>query len=144
MKKGVGWLSIFVPIVLIATAAAQTPAPPAATTQFDGTYAFVSATTLDETYMTTWRTRMGRCGDIGRIEPLTIAAGQARYSGLSRVREPSGPQGELTMKLAAPASPSSLGVEIITRGTIDGNGTIRARQMGHSCSYDMVWQKQAR
>jgi hypothetical protein len=85
MKKGVGWLSIFVPIVLIATAAAQTPAPPAATTQFDGTYAFVSATTLTETYMTTWRTRMGRCGDIGRIEPLTIAAGQARYSGFSRV-----------------------------------------------------------
>lgn len=134
---------------LIAAANAQTASPPAASTQFDGTYAFVSATTLNETYMTTWRTRMGRCGDIRRMGPLTIAAGQARYSGFSRVTKEGfegtvGQQGELTMKLAAPASRSSLGVEIITRGTIDGNGTIRARQMGRSCSYDLVWQKQTR
>ena len=80
---------------------------------------------------------------------MTIAYGQARYSGFGRVTKEGfegtvGPQGELTMRLAAAASKSSLGVEIITRGTIDGNGTIRARQMGRSCSYDLVWQKENR
>jgi hypothetical protein len=48
------------------------------------------------------------------------------------------------MRLAAPASQSSLGVEIITRGIIDGNGAVRARQTGRSCSYDLVWQKETR
>jgi hypothetical protein len=62
--------------------------------------------------------------------PLTIAAGQARYSGFSRVTKEGfegtvGPQGELALRLAADASQSSLGVEIITRGIIDGNGAIR-------------------
>jgi hypothetical protein len=52
-----------------------------------------------------------------------------------------GPQGELSLRLAAPASQSSLGVEIITRGIIDRNGAVRARQTGRSCSYDLVWQK---
>ena len=148
MHKAVGSLWTVGFFGLLGTADAQTSSPPAASTQFDGTYAFVSATTLNETYMTTWRTRMGRCGDIRRMGPLTIAAGQARYSGFGRVTKEGfagtvGPQGELTMKLAAPASHSSLGVEIITRGTIDGNGTVRVRQMGRSCSYDLVWQKQA-
>jgi len=149
VKKNVGWLSIFGLIELIAAAAAQTPSPSPANTQFDGAYAFVSATKLNETYMTTWRTRIGRCGDIRRMGPLTIANGQARYSGFGRVTKEGfegtvGPQGELSLRLAAPASQSSLGVEIITRGTIDGNGTIRARQMGRSCSYDLVWQKENR
>ena len=73
VKKDVGWLSIFGLIELIAAAAAQTPSPSPANTQFDGAYAFVSATKLNETYMTTWRTRIGRCGDIRRMGSLTIA-----------------------------------------------------------------------
>lgn len=149
MQKHIGLLWTVGFFGVLAAAHAQTVPPPTATTQFDGTYGFVSATTLNETYMTTWRTLMGRCGDIRRMGPLTIAAGQAQYSGFGRVSKEGfqgtvGPQGELTMKLAAPASHSSLGVEIVTRGTIDGNGTVRARQMGRSCSYDMVWQKQAK
>ena len=99
--------------------------------------------------MTTWRTRMGQCGDIRRMGPLTIANGQARYSGFGPVTKAGfdgtvGPQGELAMRLTAPASRSSLGVELITHGTVDGNGTIRARQIGRSCSYDLVWQKETR
>ena len=48
---------------------------------------------------------MGRCGDIRRMGPLTIAYGQARYSGFGRVTKEGfegtvGPQGELTMRLA--------------------------------------------
>lgn len=149
MKKGVGWWCIIGFFGLIAAADAQTASPPSAGTQFDGTYRFVSATTLTETYMTTWRTRMGRCGDIRRMGPLTIANGQARYSGFGRITKEGfegtvGPQGELNMRLAAPASHSSLGVEIITHGTIDGNGIVRARQTGRSCSYDLVWQKETR
>src|ERR1700739_4339032 len=117
MKREVGWLSIFGPIAFLDAAAAQTPSPPSAGTQYDGTYAFVSATTLNETYMTTWRTRMGRCGDIRRMGPLPIAAGRAQYSGFGPVTkagfaETVGPQGELSLRLAAtPASKSSLGVE---------------------------------
>jgi hypothetical protein len=149
MQKHFGWLWMVGFFGLIPAADAQTPSPPAAGTQFDGTYRFVSATTLNETYMTTWRTRMGRCGDIQRMGPLTIANGQARYAGFGRVTKEGfegtvGPQGELSLRLAAPASKSSLGVEIVTRGTIDGNGTIRARQIGRGCSYDLVWQKETR
>jgi hypothetical protein len=35
-------------------------------------------------------------------------------------------------------------VEINLSGNIDGSGTVRARQIGNSCSYDFVWQKQIR
>ncbi|MBV8505828.1 MAG: hypothetical protein JOZ11_08490 [Alphaproteobacteria bacterium] len=147
MKKGFGGWCIIGFFGLMIAANAQTPSPPSATRQFDGTYRFVSATKLNETYMTTWRTRMGQCGDIRRMGPLTIANGQARYSGFGRVTKEGfegtvGPQGELAMRLAAPASQSSLGVELITRGTVDGNGIVRARQMGRGCSYDLVWQKE--
>ena len=150
MQKHFIWVgAIGVLFGLLSAANAQSQSPLAATTQFDGTYAFVSATTLNETYMTTWRTRMGRCADIRKLGPLTVANGHAHYSGFGRITKEGfegtvGPQGELTMRLAAPASHSSLGVEIITRGIIDGNGTIRARQMGRACSYDLVWQKQTR
>src|SRR5947207_12075603 len=149
MKRGVGGWCIIGFFGFVAAANAQTLSPSPANTQFDGSYRFVSATKLNETYMTTWRTRMGRCAEIRRMGPLTIANGQARYSGFGRVTKEGfegtvGPQGELAMRLAAPASQSSLGVEIITRGIIDGNGTIHARQMGRACSYDLVWQKQTR
>ncbi len=149
MRKVAGWWWLIGFFSCLAAAAAQTPAPPPANTQFDGTYRFVSATKLNETYMTTWRTRMGRCGDIRRMGPLTIANGQARYSGFGRATKEGfagtvGPQGELSMRLTAPASQSSLGIELVTHGTVDDNGTIRARQTSRGCSYDLVWQKETR
>jgi hypothetical protein len=148
MQKHIGWLWIVAFSSLLGAADAQTPSPPSANTQFDGTYAFVSATKLNETYTTTWTNRMGQCGDIRKLGPLTIAIGQARYSGSGRVTSAGfdgtvGPRGELALRLAAPASKSSLGAEIVTHGTIDGNGTIRARQTSRACSYDLVWQKEA-
>jgi len=50
MQKHVGWLWIIGFFGLTAAATARAPSPPAATTQFDGTYAFVSATRVNETY----------------------------------------------------------------------------------------------
>jgi hypothetical protein len=63
---------------LVGAATAQTPLTPAATTQFDGTYAFVSATTLNQTFMA-GGTRPGQCPE-RKAGPLTIVRGQARYS----------------------------------------------------------------
>jgi hypothetical protein len=149
MQKNIGWLWIVGFFGLVPAANAQTAAPSAANTQFDGNYAFVSATKVNETYTTTWTTRMGQCGDIRKLGKLTIVNGQARYSGFGRVTKAGfegtvGSQGELALRLAASASKSSLGAEIVTHGTIDGNGTIRARQTSRGCSYDLVWQKEAR
>jgi hypothetical protein len=152
MPQHIGWLWILGLFGLLAAANAQTASPPTATTQFDGTYAFVSATKLKETYTTRVTNRIGRCGDYtGR--PLTITNGQARYPGLGRLTSAGfegtvGPQGELALRLASTpatrAAGASPGVEIIINGKIESNGTVRARQIGYGCSYDLSWQKQTR
>jgi hypothetical protein len=88
---------------LIATAHAQTAPRPTASTQFDGTYAFVSATTLNETYLA-GGTRLGQCPE-RKAESLTIVRGQTQYSS-RRVNGPArlklegtvGSQGELAMR----------------------------------------------
>jgi hypothetical protein len=51
MRKEIIWLWTIGFFGLLAAADAQTASPPAANTQFDGTYAFVSATTVNETFM---------------------------------------------------------------------------------------------
>jgi len=33
--------------------------------------------------------------------------------------------------------------EMDVTGIVDGTGTVRARQRGNSCSYDLVWRRQA-
>ena len=152
MRKHVGWLWIAGFCGLVAAANAQPASQPAATTQFDGTYAFVSATKVNETYTTKVTNRLGRCGDYtGR--PLTIANGQARYPGLGRLTSAGfegtvGPQGELALRLASTpatrAAGASPGVEIIINGKIESDGTVRARQMGYACSYDLIWRKESR
>ena len=152
MQKAIGFVWIVGSFGCVAAANAQTASPPAASTQFDGTYGFVSATKLTETYATRGSHRVGQCGDYtGR--PLTIANGQARYPGRGRLTAAGfegtvGPQGELAMRLAAtPATRgagASPGVEIIINGKIDSNGAVHARQMSYGCSYDLIWQKQSR
>ena len=151
MHKTVGLLWIAGFFGLLAGADAQTASPPAASTQFDGTYTFVSATKLTETYAMRGSNRIGRCGDYsGR--PLSIANGQARYAGFGLAAAgfegTVGPQGELAMRLASTPAPrgagASPGFEITFNGRIDNNGTIRARRMGVLCSYDVIWQKEAK
>jgi hypothetical protein len=79
MQKHVGWLGIVGFFGLLYAADAQTTLPSTGGTQFDGAYAFVSSTKLNETY-TKESGRMGQCND--RIAgPLTIVHGHARYSG---------------------------------------------------------------
>jgi hypothetical protein len=49
MQKHVGLICLGGFFRLVAAADAQTASPPAASTQFDGTYAFVSSTKMNET-----------------------------------------------------------------------------------------------
>ena len=83
---------------------------------------------------------MAPCAD-RRAGPLHVAKGQARYTTATgyRLTGPVGPQGELAMQASGPGG--SQPIVITTRGTIDGNGTVRARQTSNSCNYDFVWQK---
>ena len=113
---------------------AQTPTP------FDGTYAFVSSTKLNDTYFRTGTNGMGRCADLPKVSRLIIANGIARYNTL---RGTVNSFGELTMRavLSPTIRGSSPGVEIMTSGRIDGNGTVHARRMTYYCRYDLVWQK---
>jgi hypothetical protein len=141
MQKHIGWLWAVGFYSSLAAANAQTTPPATAGAPFDGTYRLVSAAKVNATY-TTRKGQTGQCPD-RRAGPLTIKNGQARYrtaSG-SRVRGTVGPQGELTMRSVAPGSWGSQPVDINLNGAVDGAGTVRARQIGHSCSYDFVWQK---
>jgi hypothetical protein len=151
MQKHIGWLWIVGFFCLIPAAYAQTPSPPAATTQFDGTYAPVSATTLNETFLA-GGTRPGQCPE-RKAEPLTIAQGHARYSshrldGAARLILVGtvGSQGDLTMRREP--DPDSRhagitpGIEFFAYGRIDGNGTARVRQIGDRCNFAFNWQRQ--
>ena len=87
MQKHVGWLLMLGLFGFVVAADAQTASPPAATTQFDGTYAFVSSTRVIETYTVTGSNRVGQCGKMRRVRPLTIVNGQARFSELDPENE---------------------------------------------------------
>src|ERR1700738_2571896 len=78
MQNHIGWLWAAGLFGLPAAAEAQTAPPSTATTQFDGTYAPVSATTSNETFMA-GGTRPGQCPE-RTAEPLTIMQDRARYS----------------------------------------------------------------
>ena len=89
---------------------------------------------------TTRRGVMAQCPD-RRPGPLTVRQGQARYTSETgyRLRGTVGPQGQLTVQGGGPGG--SQPIVITTQGTIDGNGTVHARQTSNSCNYDFVWQK---
>ena len=144
MQKNIGWLSVAGFFGLLAAANAQTPPPSAAGTPFDGTYRLVSAATVNATY-TTRKGQTGPCPN-RRAGPLHIANGKARYTTATgyRVRGTVGPQGELAMGTQAPGSWGSQPIDLSVSGSVDGNGTVRVRQLSHSCSYDFVWQKASR
>jgi len=114
--------------------------------QFDGTYAWVSATKVNET-VRDFNNREHPCGYIRNMGPLIIANGQAQYYRApldqSLNEGTVGSQGELSMRLVAtPARNASWNLpEYITTGRIEGNGTVHARRMDTHCSYDLIWQK---
>ena|ERR1044072_5182579 len=114
-------------------------APAQAQVFFDGTYQLTSSTKVSDTFVS-------RKGDTGicpdrRPGPLTIVNGLVRYttetgrnlSGLLR------PNGDFEINFVEPDGSSPLRVG----GIVESNGTVRVRQLGNSCSYDFVWQKQS-
>jgi hypothetical protein len=145
MRKYIGWLWVVGFFSLVSTTNAQTASSP--NTRYDGTYAFVSSTKVNETYMKTKTSRIGRCGNGGKVGPLSIVNGQARYSSGKDYRNlyegTVGPQGLLMMRfVSTPAiGGEAPGIERRVDGRIDGGGTVSARQIGNRCSHDLIWQK---
>ena len=140
MRKSIALVGLVAFFGLLAAADAQT------SSAFDGTYRVVSSTQVNATY-TDRNGRTGPCPN-RRPGPLHITNDQARYTTATgdKLRGSVGPQGQLAMRIITP--PNSAGayrpVEINLSGSIDGSGTVRAHQIGNSCSYDFVWQKQTR
>ncbi len=142
MQWNRGWLSVIGFFGLLAAAQAQAPPPSTAASPFDGAYRLVSSARVSVTY-TTRKGQTAPCPD-RRAGPLTILNGRARYTSATgyRVRGTVGPQGGLVMRIAAPPNNGgSQPIELNVHGTINGAGTVRARQTSYSCSYDFVWQK---
>jgi hypothetical protein len=109
-----------------------------AASSFDGAYQLYSSARLNETFNTKGAT--GFCPD-RRPGPLTVVQGQARYTTETgrNLEAPVEPNGQFEVRFVEPDGSSPLHVF----GAIDGNGTVRARQQGNSCSYDFIWQKQS-
>ena len=144
MRRRIGLLWIVALFGLLTAADAQTQAPSTARGPFDGTYRFVSSAKLSATYVTR-NGRTGPCPD-RREGPLHVEGGRARYTTATgyKLRGTVGPQGELELHVVAPPNASNAGsapIDLVVNGSIDGSGTVHARQISHSCSYDFVWQK---
>jgi hypothetical protein len=141
MQRAVGWLWIIEFFGSLAAANAQTPAAPTPVTKYDGTYAFVSATKVNETY-TDRSGRMKQCGNLSPRTSLTIENGHARFN-LQQGTVAS--RGEFITRNMSPAPVGHggfiAGWEIIAVGRIDENGAARARWANYDCSYDLIWQK---
>jgi hypothetical protein len=139
MRTQIGFLGIIAFFGTLAAADAQMPPSPPTGTTFDGKYRLVSSARVNQMF-TTQRGLTAQCPD-RRPGPLTIRQGQARYTSETgyRLRGTVGPQGELAMQGGGPGG--SRPIVLTTRGTIDGNGTARARQTSNACNYDFVWQR---
>ena len=144
MQKHIAWLWAVGFCGLLSGANAQTSPPSAGGKAYDGTYRLVSSAPVNATY-TTRKGQTAPCPS-RRAGPLHIVNGQARYTTATgyRIRGTVGPQGELAMGTQAPGSWGSQPIDLSVSGSVDGNGTVRVRQLSHSCSYDFVWQKASR
>ena len=143
MQKHIGWSWIIGFFAMVAAnAQTQTLSPPATITQFDGAYRFVSSVRINETY-NSLTGRIAQCGDAKRVGTLTVVNGKAQYQNRTgQVLEGTvGRQGELSMRFSEPVSKSGDPGEILTHGQIEGDGTVRARQITRWCNYDLIWQR---
>ena len=127
MTKSNGWLAIGGIFSLFANAEAQTLALSTATTAFDGTYAFVSATRVNETNPNGIPCPERRAGS------LTIINGQARLPAFEGMV---GSQGELMMRhipepYGGEGTAKLPGVEGNVSRRIDANDTARAPNGSH-------------
>jgi len=138
LKNCILLLCIVVLLGSFFSANAQIQPPSTPVTAFDDTYAFVSATKLIDTW-TDGTGHVRTCPDYKR-GPLTIVSGRVRDSYFSGAV---GQQGELTMRHEEPGRFGSF-IKITVTGSIDTNGTIRARRVSYGCSYEVILQKQTR
>jgi len=125
-------------LAFVVTAGAAPPPNTPTTAKFDGTYAFVSSTSLNETS----KHGRGQCVSSGTISPLTIANGQVRYSASDGVTLTDfegfvNVQGQFTTRGTNPVS----GTAISGYGKINGDGTIYLRWIGWFCDFDLVWKR---
>ena len=103
---------------------------PIPSTQFDGTYALVSSTKSNESYMNRMTEQTDQCPERPKPQALTIINGQAH---LPKFQGTVGSHGELAM-IRVDRVQGTFG------GVIDRNGTVKARRTIGDCSYDIVWQ----
>lgn len=145
MQKHIGWLWVIGFFSLLATADAQTPSPSTAGTQFDGRYAFVSSTKVNETYRD-YDNREHQCGN-PRAGPLIVVNAEARFKSGGRVFEGTvGQRGELAMRSVATSANRSawLPSTIMVTGGIDDHGEIRALWKSWYCQHDFIWRKESK
>ncbi len=106
---------------------------PTPSAQFDGTYAFVSSTKANESYMNRMTGQTGQCPEVG-AGTLTISRGEAHlqvYEGTV------GSHGELAMIRLIP----DVGGVI---GTIGKDRVVTARKTIGNCSYETIWRKESK
>jgi hypothetical protein len=129
-----------------AGSSAQTETAATGNTQFDGSYAFVSATKLNESFTTTATAHIRQCPNWGGPGRLLILNGHAQYPGGKPPIYDGivGPHGELMMRSSATpvVRGESPGVERTITGIIESAGTIHARMVGYYCSFDLIWHKE--
>jgi len=142
MRKQIGLMCGVGLFGLVVAADAETQSSPTAVTQFDGTYALVSATKVNETWMSAEVAGIRLCRD-RKAGSLIITKGQAR---LGVFEGTVGPHGEVEMRHAdfMSSEPGLPGPERVIYGRIDANGMVRAREITLSCNYDFIWQKVSR
>lgn len=112
-----------------------------AVARYDGVYQFISAKWVAESTMTTWQ-RMRSCSQSPIEGPLTIVNGQATYSYSGRDRRFQGTVGSGgRLRMGTGRFTDS---DFTTQSAIDDSGTIRARQTGYRCTFDLIWQNAPR
>lgn len=139
MSRRVGLLSIIGFAGLLVAVDTRVAAQPVAS--FDGTYQLASSVKLNQSYVTR-QGQMGFCPE-STPSPLSISQGRVWYVSSSG-RHLSGtvtPQGQLLIRVSEPRESSRGPFEMDVNGVVDGTGTVRARQRGNSCSYDLTWRK---
>ena len=146
MPKHIGWLWIIAFSGSLVAAVAQTASPPAANTQFDGRYGFVSSTKENETYRD-FDNREHQCPN-PRAGPLTVVNAEARFKGHGgrEFEGTVGRRGELAMRSVATSANKSalLPSTIMVTGSIDDHGTIRALLTSWYCRHDFIWRKESK
>jgi hypothetical protein len=143
MRRQLGLVGIigFFGLHAVAVAQAQSPPPVTARAVFDGTYQVVSSTRVNQTYVQ----RGGMTGFCPEATPgaLVIAQNRISYTTESgrRLDGIVGPAGEIDMRYAVPTTFQPTRINVF--GRVDTTGTVRLRQEGNSCSYDLIWQKRS-